>query len=296
MEKTMSTEDKIRKAEEIYNRRRMNSIRTGTTKVNIREKKDVKLFKKMTIQILICLSIYSIFYVIKNNNYIFSEDFINKTNEVLSYDTNFQDIYLKIIQMIQAKPEEANEQNNITESTDQTMEENIDQNTEVKETEETGIGGAEENKEETNKPNTELSQMEQDAINIKNTIRFINPIQGTVTSRFGWRNPTTNSVPKYHTGLDIASKSGTIILSATDGDVILASSKGDYGNHLKIQINDITIIYAHCKTLYAKQGEHVMQGQEIAEVGSTGNSTGPHLHFEIRKENRLVDPELIISI
>ena len=68
------------------------------------------------------------------------------------------------------------------------------------------------------------------------------------------------------------------------------------GNHLKIQINDVVIIYAHCKTLYVQQGDHVTQGQAIAEVGSTGNSTGPHLHFEIRKEDRLVDPQLILEI
>ena len=58
----------------------------------------------------------------------------------------------------------------------------------------------------------------------------------------------------------------------------------------------MVIIYAHCKLLLASQGEYVKQGQEIAEVGSTGNSTGPHLHFEIRKEDRLVDPGLILNI
>lgn len=68
------------------------------------------------------------------------------------------------------------------------------------------------------------------------------------------------------------------------------------GNHLIIKIDDITIIYAHCSKLYVKQGENVTQGQKIAEVGSTGNSTGPHLHFEIKKADRLVDPLLIINI
>lgn len=66
------------------------------------------------------------------------------------------------------------------------------------------------------------------------------------------------------------------------------------GNHLKIVNGDVTIIYAHCNKLYVKQGEKIKQGQEIAEVGSTGNSTGPHLHFEIRKGERLVDPQKII--
>lgn len=68
------------------------------------------------------------------------------------------------------------------------------------------------------------------------------------------------------------------------------------GNHLKIQIKDVIVIYAHCKKLNVSQGEHLVQGQEIAEVGSTGNSTGPHLHFEIRKNDRLVDPKLILNI
>lgn len=72
--------------------------------------------------------------------------------------------------------------------------------------------------------------------------------------------------------------------------------KETIGNHLKIQIEDVILVYAHCNKINVLQGEHVIQGQEIAEVGSTGNSTGPHLHFEIRKEDRLVDPQLILNI
>lgn len=99
----------------------------------------------------------------------------------------------------------------------------------MEKTDEDGIGGSEEkNEEEPNEQTSELTQMEQDAIDIKNTISFINPIQGTITSKFGWRSPTTSTVPKYHTGLDIANASGTKIHSATDGDVVLASSTGDY--------------------------------------------------------------------
>ena len=138
--------------------------------------------------------------------------------------------------------------------------------------------------------------MEIDADKIKSSISFINPIEGRITSTFGWRNPTVSTVPKYHTGLDIAAVSGTVIKSATDGKVIMASSKGDYGNHYQIQINDVIIIYAHCQKLYLKEGDSVVQGQEIGEVGSTGNSTGPHLHFEVRIEDRKVDPQLILNI
>ena len=103
-------------------------------------------------------------------------------------------------------------------------------------------------------------------------------------------------MPKNHTGVDIGANTGTKILSATGGEVVLASEEGDYGKHLKIQVGDVSIIYAHCNNLYVKQGDYVTQGQEIAEVGSTGNSTGPHLHFEIRFSERTVDPEKILEL
>ena len=283
VERTMSVEDKIKRAEEIYNKRREGKNRTTT--VNVSSKKDFKLLKKMIIQIIVCLTIYSIFYLVKNNNYIFSEDLINKTKEILSYDVNFGQIYNNAVQSLNSMKSD-NTQN--VEAENQSTEQQT----------ENGIGGAEEQVEENQatEQTQELTQMEQDVKNIKNSISFIKPIEGTITSTFGWRNPTTSTVPKYHTGLDIANVSGTVICSATDGDVVLASSEGDFGNHLKIQINDVTIIYAHCKTLYVKQGDHITQGQQIAEVGSTGNSTGPHLHFEIRKQDRLVDPKLILEI
>lgn len=70
---------------------------------------------------------------------------------------------------------------------------------------------------------------------------------------------------------------------------------GDLGNHIKIVNGDVMTVYAHCKTIYVKQGDSISQGQAIGEVGSTGNATGPHLHFEIRKENRYVDPDLILD-
>lgn len=67
------------------------------------------------------------------------------------------------------------------------------------------------------------------------------------------------------------------------------------GNHVKILNNDIMTLYAHCKTIYVKEGDTIKQGQAIAQVGATGNVTGPHLHFEIRKDNRYVDPDLLIT-
>ena len=99
MERTMSVEEKIRKAEEIYARRQQqqeNIRKTTTVSVNPQSKKDIKLLKKMIIQIVVCLIIYLTIYLIQNSNYIFSQDCINKTNEILSYDTNFIEIYQNI--------------------------------------------------------------------------------------------------------------------------------------------------------------------------------------------------------
>ena len=312
MERTMSMEDKIRRAEEIYYRRRGQSISNNTeyARENKKEKKDVKLFKKMITQIIVCLAIYSGFYLIVNNNYIFSEDFTNKAREILSQDINFMEIYsaisnkvTEIYNSLQAKPaEQQNSEENV-----QNNEENIQNNDE-------NIGGAEEilteqpteetseieqqvQPEETpQEPTENLSQMEQDANYIKSTVSFIKPINGVISSEYGQRNPTTPTVPKNHTGTDIAASIGTKIVSATDGTVILASSEGDYGNHLKIQINDVIIVYAHCNKLYVKEGEVITQGQEIAEVGNTGNTTGPHLHFEVRYQDRYVNPQLILEL
>lgn len=289
MERTMSVEEKIRRAEQIYERRKQGSDKQiATVSVN-NEKKDIRLLKKMIVQILICISIYLVIYFINNSEYVFSKDFINKINEVLSYDVNFMDLYNTIKDQYNKIIVNNNEQEQPEQTKEQ--EENTTQD---------GIGGAVEDlqntsdvKEETTK---ELSQSEQDIINVKNTTTFIKPIEGIISSKYGQRDTATGRVPKNHTGTDIAANLGTKIKSATDGEVVLASEEGDYGKHLKIQIGEVSIIYAHCNNLYVKQGDKVTQGQKIAEVGSTGNSTGPHLHFEIRISERTVDPQSILEL
>lgn len=325
MERTMSVEDKIRRAEEIYNRRRESNTRynSNTTRVSVNNKKDFKLFKRLIWQIITCLFIYFVFYFCVMNNYVFSEDLKSKVREILSYDINFQEVYTKLNSMYtnltnekqlednNLAPNEKNkveeENKNSGEDKKENLEEsnnqenaNTNTNTEIANVEETlkeeNIGGAVEENNEKVEETTNLSQEEQDIVDVKNTASFIVPVEGYVSSKFGIRNPTTSTVPKNHTGLDIAAMSGTVIRSATDGVVIQNSSQGDYGNHLKIKIGDVTMIYAHCKTLYVNEGDKVTQGQEIAEVGTTGNSTGPHLHFEIRKADRFVDPQKIINI
>lgn len=287
MERMMSVEDKIKRAEEIYYRRRNGEKSENYLKSKKNEKKkDIKLLKKMFIQILVCLAIYSSYYLIQGNGSLFSQDVMNKTKEILSYDVNFKDLYQNLKSKLQYITIPKEDQNIGGASQEDFREEK--QTEEKKEDEK-------EQKEERKKED-ETSQMENDSQEIKKEISFIKPVEGTVSSRFGKRNPSALTVPKNHTGLDIAAETGTKIKSATDGKVELVSSKGDYGNHLKVQNGDVTILYAHCNKIYVKEGDKVKQGQEIGEVGSTGNSTGPHLHFEIRKQNRVVNPQMILEI
>lgn len=229
MEKVMTVEEKIRRAEEIYQRRKQGESRP-VAKVNVNNKKDIKLIKKMIIQMLICVAIYLIIYTIQNNQYVFSQDFINKANEILSYDTNFIEIYdmvkSKIMNIVN------NEQNNsgvdkeaMGGAEEQTsFEKQI--NEEKQENKETNanIEGQEENMQE----QQTLPQGEQDIQDIKNTTSFIKPIEGVISSKYGYRETATGSVPKNHTGVDIATNLGTKVKSATDGEVVLDSDKGDY--------------------------------------------------------------------
>ena len=94
MEKTASVEERIRRAEEIYQRRRSQGVRVYSNSASaMRNSPSISLFKKMIIKIIICIIIYSSFYLIKNSNYFFSQDVINKTSQILSYDMNLQGMF-----------------------------------------------------------------------------------------------------------------------------------------------------------------------------------------------------------
>ncbi len=324
MERALSAEERIRKAEEIYQRRKMQNnsgIRVSTSHVNTNNKKEYMLFKKLILQIAICLLIYFIFYMIKNSNYIFSEDVMTKTREFLSYDINFQELYTKVEDyynnnlkglIVKENNENTNEISN--ETTNEPMNE-IALNEQTENTNEVneqttneqvvgGIGGGEdsnvfsattETSADVEKQNQEsLSQMEIDANYIKENYSFILPLKGTISSRYGPRTPT-EIISANHAGIDIAVNEGTKFVAAMEGKVTFVSSEGGYGNHVYIQNGDVITIYAHCQTIYVKQGDKILQGEEIGEVGSTGNATGPHLHFEIRRESRTIDPEYIME-
>jgi murein DD-endopeptidase MepM/ murein hydrolase activator NlpD len=104
--------------------------------------------------------------------------------------------------------------------------------------------------------------------------------------------PSFQGFPHFHTGVDLGGPAGTPILAAADGIVALATSDGiGYGNYVVI-VHDggLTTLYGHLAVIGVKAGDQVHQGQPIGAEGSTGNSTGPHLHFEVRVNGQIVDP------
>lgn len=117
------------------------------------------------------------------------------------------------------------------------------------------------------------------------------PIQAPITSGYGMRIHPITGAQKMHNGIDFGAAQGTPISAAASGKVVLAGWVGGYGNSVEIDHqNGLKTFYAHASVLYIQNGQAVKTRQAIAAVGSTGNSTGPHLHFEVRKQGQWVDP------
>ena len=135
----------------------------------------------------------------------------------------------------------------------------------------------------------EARQREIESHTVQGVYLEVTPVSGIITSRFGNRESIRTS---GHTGLDIAAPAGTPIKATADGKVIFSGYSGGYGYVVKISHgNGIQTYYGHCSSLYVSTGETVEAGDVIAAVGSTGNSTGNHLHFEVRVNGTEVNPQ-----
>jgi murein DD-endopeptidase MepM/ murein hydrolase activator NlpD len=123
------------------------------------------------------------------------------------------------------------------------------------------------------------------------TGQLMYPTIGPVTSNFGWRTHPILGTERFHSGIDFGADYGSIIYASSQGRVIYADWYGGYGNAVIIDHgNGMTTLYGHCSEIYVKDGDVVVKGQPISAVGSTGFSTGPHLHFELRANGEPIDP------
>jgi murein DD-endopeptidase MepM/ murein hydrolase activator NlpD len=126
---------------------------------------------------------------------------------------------------------------------------------------------------------------------------FMQPVSGTITDGFGYRTHPITGDRRFHKGIDIAAPLGTPIWAVADGTVITAGWEDGYGNYIEILHPDGTVtLYAHAHRLLVQKGQQIKRGEAIAEVGSTGRSSAPHLHFEVRPDGKSpTDPNTYLA-
>jgi hypothetical protein len=125
---------------------------------------------------------------------------------------------------------------------------------------------------------------------VEGSLKWPAPGINTITSPFGYRIDPVNGNGSFHTGVDIAAPMGTPVHAAADGVVAATGWMGNFGNAVYIEHGDMVTIYAHLSQIVVQRGQQVKAGDVIAYSGSTGKSTGPHLHFEVRVHGQPVNP------
>lgn len=256
-----------------------------------KKKKDYLIFT-LFFQILICAVGFGLLFGLKTANsellMTYKTEFFDKVDE----NYQFENIGRK------DSPESAEASvsvgNRITEENDVTDKSNI-QPTETEETElnaeVSATGGADYYVSDDNDIPENVS-VNGYILNKK----MVLPVCGETTSEFGVRTHPISNELRFHAGIDIAADMNTPIYAAFDGVVSVAEYDEWNGNYLKITHDGgIMTVYCHCNTLKVKKGDTVKAGQVIATIGSTGSSTGPHLHFELRIDNVSYDPQIALT-
>lgn len=287
MERVLNDNEKIRKAEEIYYRRNSNILPKNSVK------KTNKLKEKVMLNILILLNIAIIIFCVQNKDFVFTQEFLRELNK---YNINISSMVLNFVNSF---IEENNEKSKAPEeyiNSSEKSENNFNIINENSIETELIVENTENNDSNVSTENiSSMSEMEIDIMNLKAAYSFIMPVENAIlTSNFGSRVSDNPNVNGYHTGTDFAAEHGEDIKASMQGIVTEVSNDGNYGKHFKIRCNNVTTVYAHCSKIYIQEGQIVAQGQVVGAVGSTGNSTGPHLHFEIRVDDRYVNPEKIL--
>lgn len=274
------------------------------------KKKNDYLVKTILIQTLTCIVLFGIIMGLKQTQSkvyyeIKNEFFDNLDSNILGEEIAdvFADTNSKFINQTTSKNEETTEKlpeettNNDTTEKEKVQE--IESETEYKPLEEPSLsaeiiaeGGVDVN---VSSKNEVPSNVSLNSYKINQTM--INPvINAKTTSKFGVRrHPITNKI-SFHAGIDLAAPTNTPIYSAFDGKVIVADYDQWNGNYIKIQHdNDIMTVYCHCEKINVRKGQVIKAGEVIGFVGSTGSSTGPHLHFELRIDNVSYNPETALK-
>lgn len=137
----------------------------------------------------------------------------------------------------------------------------------------------------------DIFELNRDKLRYLSSMPNTMPVNGWITSDFGIRHSPTSRMLKMHYGLDIGSPTGTSIFAPADGTVLMADYSGGYGREVILDHGyGVTTVYAHSSEIFVKEGQKVKKGDVIAAVGSTGSSTGPHLHYEVHVDGIPTNP------
>lgn len=251
-----------------------------------KNKKDY-LTKTLILQFSVCLILFGLLFALKSSNNAFYREvkdlFSDRLEENISLD-EVQSVFANI--NAKSNTTENNKEKPTETETEYVAPEEPSLSAEIiaRGGNDEKVSSAEDIPENVSWDDYELSQ------------KMILPVKGTISSEFGTRIHPISGDLRFHAGTDIAAKEGTKIYAAFDGEVIKADYDQWNGNFIKIEHeNDIMTVYCHCKKLNVKKGQKIRAGEVIGTVGSTGSSTGPHLHFELRINNISYNPEKALS-
>ena len=285
MDKLLSELEKQRRAENIYySRRYINNNSNGNKYFDdTNENNDKKNVYRFFFKVLLFINLVIIIFCFQNLEYVFNREFISDVNLLMD---NIKKRALSNEMYVEENIDNTIINNEIVNNMELQSLDN-----EIKSVE--NITKVEEVVEKVNEKTDEEKEIEA----LIGMYQFKNPIgeSGVITSNFGKRNSDNENVSEYHTGIDIGAEYGTDIKSSVTGIVTLVSNVGDYGKQVRVRNNNVTTLYAHCSEILVKEGDIVADGQVIAKVGTSGNSTGPHLHFEIRVDDRCLDPVKLVK-
>jgi len=252
-----------------------------------KNKKDF-LSKTLLLQFIVCTALFALLFALKtSNNKLFvtiEEAFSERLEENLKIE-QAQQAFSNILKNKTSNPEEKNKTETDSKSEKETAYIPLEEPSLSAEIIATGGNDIKVSSKNEIPKNVSVN-------NYKLNKKMVLPLKGTTTSEFGIRTHPISGDLRFHSGIDIAAEEGTNIYAAFDGIVIVAAYDKWNGNYLKIKHdNDIMTVYCHCKDLNVKKGDKIRAGEVIATVGSTGSSTGPHLHFELRVDDISYNPQ-----
>lgn len=271
--------------------RRVESPYRTQSRKNESTEKIFRYWSKFVIQTIISAVILVTFLYCRSVSAITTSAFWEKTTAILENDISVEDMKngiekgIEYVKVIIPKILE----------TEEIIDGDVD-----KESEEVNkVDGSEiesEQNSENNETKQDMTQEEKDIYSILKVTTVLRPVNGEVSSKFGDRIDPITKKEGTHTGVDYAVAVGTQVKSAITGTVIeVQKNNASFGNFVRIKNSDIVTTYAHCSTIKVKEGDKVKQGDIVALSGNTGKTSGPHLHFEVKKDGRLIDPEKLTS-